>query len=122
MKRFKQLALSLTLALLLVAPAVHADFDWDYPDGSFGIVLALGGSGHAFVFGDFAAGGDLDIFTLHSNHSSVPLSGGLIAGGTPLPSAFAYWLDYRGTSGGFLRYDAYADQGFGFFYVTTVFL
>jgi hypothetical protein len=122
MKRFKQAVLSLTLALLLAAPAVNANFGWDYPDGSFAQVIAVGGTGHAFVFGDFAGSGDLDIFVLNSTHSSTPLFAFLVAGGTPLSGAYALWLDFRGFSGVFLRYDVYVDQGFGFFYTTTVFL
>lgn len=122
MKRFKQAVLSLTLTLLLVVPVANANFQWGYPDGSFSQVIAIGGAGHAFVFGDFAGSGDLDIFTVQTSHGSAPLSAALVAGGVLFPSAFAYWLDFTGTVAGFLRYDVFADQGFGFFYVTTVFL
>lgn len=122
MKRFKQVVLSLTLALLLVAPA-SADFNWNYPDGSFANIQASGGgTRHLVVFFDWAVTGDLDVFALYTTHTSLPVLGSASVGSTQLPTAFAYWLDFRGTSGGFLMYDVYADQGVGFFYVVTVFV
>jgi hypothetical protein len=109
--------LPLIAILFFASTPAKADFSISYPDGSLGLVWAVGSAGHAMIFADFAVSGDDDIFTAHTNHSSTPLSANLGVGGS---TYIGYWLDYlySDASGDFI-YDVYATQGGAFFFVGT---
>lgn len=119
MKRMLRV-LPLLAILFFASTPVKADFSIGYPDGSLGLVWAIGGVGHAFVFADFAGSGDDDIFTAHTNHSSLPLFANLGVGGS---TYIGYWLDFQfiNVFGAFV-YDVYATQGGAFFFVGTYLL
>jgi hypothetical protein len=119
MKNMLRVVPLIAILLLAVTPA-KADFTIGYPDGSLGLVWAIGGAGHAFVFADFAGTGDDDIFTSHTAHSSTPLFVNLGVGAS---TYIGYWLDFQFiNASGFFVYDVYATQGGAFFYVGTYLL
>ena len=113
------LMLPLISMLFFASTPAKADFSIGYPDNSFALVQAIGATGHAFIFADFAISGDDDIFTLHTNHSSFPLSASLAG----FSSGIGYFLDFLFVNAsGFFVYDVYATQGSGYFFVGTYFL
>ena len=113
------LMLPLISILFFAGTPAKADFSLGYPDNSFALVQAIGGTGHAFIFADFSTFGDDDIFTLHTNHSSFPLSASLVG----FSSGIGYYLDFRFVNvSGFFVYDVFATQGGSFFFVGTFFL
>lgn len=119
MKRILLMLPLLSILFFASAPA-KADFSIGYPDGSLGLVWAIGGVGHAFVFADFSTFGDDDIFTAHTNHSSQALFTNLGVGAS---TYIGYWLDYIRTDAfGDFVYDVYATQGGSFFFVGTYLL
>ncbi len=114
------LVLPLIATLFFASTPAKADFSIGYPDGSLGLVWAIGSVGHAFVFADFAGTGDDDIFTAHTNHSSGALLTNLGVGAS---NYIGYWLDYLYTDiNGDFVYDVWASQGGSFFYVDTYLL
>lgn len=119
MKRILGVLPLIAMLFFTSAPA-KADFSIVYPDGSVGLVWALGGGAQAFVFADFTAIGDDDIFTSHTTQFSSPLFANLGVGAS---SYIGYWLDflYVDVFGGFV-YDVWATQGGSFFFVGTYLL
>lgn len=99
-----------TVVTFSAAPSAQAGTFATYLDGSFAQSVFVGPGQLAFVFADFAATGDNDIFTLHADSFANPLPLGM-AGFQP---ALGYYLNFLFVDGfGNFVYDVYADQGFG---------
>jgi hypothetical protein len=107
------------VAVLLLGTArpVSADFVVDFPDGNQSFDIDLGEGVHLAAFWDKA--GDFDIFTWQGDAVSDPVAVSILGA----PAAFAYFLQFQGTtpSGG-LVFNMFADQGGGFFFVGQVVL
>jgi hypothetical protein len=102
--------------LLLAVPAAWADSSVNFPDGSFSLVVNLGGGVHGNIFWDLP--GDKDLFTHHvdflGNLAFLSLVG--------FTSGVAYWADFRGTVGGQFLFDVFVTQGGSFFFVGQLLL
>lgn len=117
MKRFF-VAVMLVLGLSLSTHTVRANWSLTYPDDSWMASWLLSPSGHAALFWDIP--GDLDLFTQHSSIYSNAVSANLMS---PTPTyALAYWFNYLYSSGGYLYFDFYARDSYGWYYAGTMVL
>jgi hypothetical protein len=98
---------------LLAAPA-SADFTVAFPDETAGLEINEGFGLHLAA----VIASDLNISAFAANATGNPLFLPAVAGG---PAAFAFWLSFQGFNVfGESVYDVYANQGFGFFFVTRI--
>jgi hypothetical protein len=104
----------LAIVLAFVTPAtLRADMGVGYPDGSVAYAFYVG---NAVAFVSWDIPGDGDIFTLHSDMFAYPHLAALRG----IQPAFAYWLDLIGVNmQNRLVFNAYADVGYGWFFVRT---
>jgi hypothetical protein len=115
MRKVALLMVVVAVGLLLSLPtAARADFGVAYPDGAVAYALNFGpGLNVVALINNLG-----DIFTIHSDGFSNPVLVSLAG----FPAARAILLFFQGVTAGRSEYDLYVDQGFGFFFVDTVFL
>jgi hypothetical protein len=103
------------ITLSLASASVQSNSAVRYLDES-GHFAWFMGNGVATVFWDLP--GDLDLFTHHIDALGNPVL--MTMEGQTI--AYCYFLDFIGTSGNYLVFDMYGDQGVGWVYFGTFFL